>query len=284
MRSFILAVAVAIFLACLFALTLDFVQKPVAIAFRTESVAPIDQGRAAMSDGVTGLGDFLSANFLSAIIGGAIGGLIGVFGAKSAAKMQVKALEEQLDAERARFQQTRHQKKYAMALALRLEVERIRDTSEKRITLAEQSCNGTKHPPREHMIIAVLPLIRGEREDIALLGDELQDKVLALTRSVDGYDAHIETIPPSPGGPIKIDQEALQKLRELKTSATSVGTDLSEFINKVREWRCQKCKAFLDEILDASKDGQRGRCPICGDTTRAIGASVGMDGRGGTTA
>jgi hypothetical protein len=271
MRSFVFSVVTAILLACLFALALNFIQKPVGIAFRTEGVhmvaAPIDERSNAMSfwDGAFG-----------ALVGAIIGGATTFWGSKVGAKMQVDALEKQSEAERARFQQTRHQKKYAMALALHLEAKRIGVASEKRIALAEASRSATRHPLREQMIIAVLPLIRGEREDIGLLGDDLQDNVLGLANDVDEYNSHIETIQRTAGDPISVDQPALDKLVRLREKATSVETELNASIAKVREWRCQRCKAFIDEVLDVSIDGQRKRCPICDNTTRIAGASASL--------
>jgi hypothetical protein len=200
-----------------------------------------------------------------------------VLGGTWGAKVQVKALEDQGEDNRRRFQQTRHQKKYAMALALRLEAERIGEAAQKRIPVAQASRTGTtRHPERDQMTISVLPLIRGEREDIGLLGDELQDSALSLAKTVDDYNGHIETIPRTAGGPISVDAVALQKLEGLHQLAVTVDRAFSDFIAKVREWRCKRCEAFIDEVLDVTQDGERMKCPVCNNTTRITQASTSM--------
>jgi hypothetical protein len=163
-----------------------------------------------------------------------------------------------------------------MALALRLEANRLGVAADKRILLAQASRTASKHPMREQMSIPVFPLIRGEREDIGLLSDPLQDAALHLVSEVDDYNSHIETLPRTTGGPVVMDQVAEEKLIQLRAKSASFVADLNAFITRVREWRCKRCEAFIDEILDVSEDGQRKHCPICNDTTRIMGARVSM--------
>jgi hypothetical protein len=167
-----------------------------------------------------------------------------VFGgwlAWSAGRDQIVALKEQIEEERRRFQQTRHQKKYAMAWALLLEVDRIGVAASARKRLVESSRSASKHPRREQMLISVLALIRGEREDIGLLTDELQDKTLTLVRAVDEYNSHIETLPIIAGDAIiSIDEAAVQLLTKLYDMSMSLERELNTFVKKVRSWRCQK--------------------------------------------
>jgi hypothetical protein len=211
------------------------------------------------------------------ILGAIIAAAAGYWGALAGARVQVKAIEDQGEDNRRRFQQTRHQKKYAMALALRLEAQRIGVAAEKRISVLQASRTGaSRHPERDQLTISVLPLIRGEREDIGLLGDELQDSALNLAKTVDDYIAHIETIQRTAGGPISVDAAALQKLEGLHQLAVTVDLAFSEFIAKVREWRCKRCEAFIDEVLDVTQDGGRMKCPVCNNTTRIAQASATM--------
>src|SRR5439155_24900110 len=72
-----------------------------------------------------------------ALVGAIIGGVLAYRGSKVGADMQVKALKAQSEEERRRFQQTKHQKKYAMALGLRLEAQRLHAAAEKRISVAQ---------------------------------------------------------------------------------------------------------------------------------------------------
>jgi hypothetical protein len=203
------------------------------------------------------------------ILGAIIAAVAGYLGALQAAKAQVKAVDDQREEERRRFQQTRHQKKYEIAWVLRQEVKRLGVAAEKRIPLAQVSRSGTsRHPLREEMTISAFPLMRGEREDIGLLSDELQDKALDLVSEVDDYNSHIETLPRTAADPISVDQAAEQKLILLRDKARLMIEGLSIFITRVRDWRCKRCEAFIDEILDVSEDGQRKRCPICNNTTR----------------
>jgi hypothetical protein len=51
------------------------------------------------------------------------------------------------------------------------------------------------------MFIDVAPVARAEREDFALLSDHLQDSVIKTVNLVDEHNSHVETIPPTPGGP-----------------------------------------------------------------------------------
>jgi rubrerythrin len=129
---------------------------------------------------------------------------------------------------------------------------------------------------REQMTISVLPIIRGEREDLGLLRDELQDEARDLVTEVDDYNSHIETLPRTSGGPITVDQDAEQKLIRLRDRADSMTQRFDAFISKVREWRCKRCEAFIDEILDVSADGQRKRCPVCNDMTRIAQVQASM--------
>ena len=208
--------------------------------------------------------------------GGLIGGvsvLIAAIMAWTIGQNQVRAVHDQIEAERAHVQQTRHEKRYAMALALHLEAERIGTAADKRIALVQGVVEGNKHPKREQMIITVLSLMRGEREDISLLSDSLQDHVFGLVHHVDEYNSGMETVNPTPGGPIPVGQHELLKLSQVKNKATSVATELSELMVKTREWRCQKCHAFIDEVLE---DGQRNRCPYCCTTARMQGISANM--------
>lgn len=277
MRSFIIAVLVAIALALAFALVLNSIQETTELAFTTEGVR-LDGVHILSNEGTTRVNEhFVDGGFI--ILGAIIAAVFGYIGAVRAAKVQVRALEDQRGEEHRRFQQTRHQKKYEMALALRLEARRLSGAAEKRIVAAQVARLGKiKYPIREQMTISVFPLIRGERGDIGLLGDELQDKVLDLVSEVDDYNAEIETLPRTPGGPVGVDQPTEEKLIRLKTKADSVVKDLSEFITRVRDWRCKKCEAFIDEILDVSEDGKRAHCPICNNETRIAQARVQIGG------
>jgi rubrerythrin len=151
--------------------------------------------------------------------------------------------------------------------------------TDKRLPVAEASRGSyAEHPLREQMMISVSPIIRGEREDIGLLSDELQDHALDLANEVDNYNSHIETLPKTPGGPISVDEPALHQLRRLRDRANSLAQELSLFIENVRKWRCQRCKSFIDEILDLTGNGQTKRCPICNDTTRVVQLTpIGVD-------
>src|SRR6266851_3165399 len=278
MRSFAIAVLFAVALAIAFALSLNSIQKTAEMAFKSEGVR-LNVVATASKQGMNGMSDSLSNALWSGafvILGAIIAAAAGYWGALRAAQAQVQALKDQAEEERRRFQQTRHQKKYAMALALRLEAERLGVAADKRLSSAQKAVTSAgRNPRREQMTISVLPLIRGEREDIGLLNDEIQDSALSLTGEVDEYNAHIETIPRSTSTDtvIVVDEIALQQLKGLKDKATAVAAELDEFIRKVRAWRCQRCKSFIDDIFDVIEDGQRKRCPICNDTTRMQGIS-----------
>jgi rubrerythrin len=193
-----------------------------------------------------------------------------------ATRAQINALRDQSEEERTRFQQRRHQKKYEIALALHLEAQRLALSAQKRIPLAQASRSGGKSPPREQMTIPVFPIIRGEREDIGLLSDDLQDAARDLVKEVDSYNSHIETLARTTGGPFVVDQDGdlEKKLIHLRDKAHSVAQKFNDFISKVRAWRCTRCGAFIDEILDTIDDSQRKRCPLCNNTTRTIGLTA----------
>ena len=94
------------------------------MAFATEGV-PLDAVR-----GKTEVTDLL-VNGGFVILGAIIAAAAGYFGAVRAAKAQIKALNDQSEEERRRFQQTRHQKKYEIALALHQEAKRLCVAAEK---------------------------------------------------------------------------------------------------------------------------------------------------------
>lgn len=194
---------------------------------------------------------------------------------------EVQATRNQMAAERAASQQTIHQKKYAMALALRLEVKRIIALIDGRITSAKLSMNEGKCPKRDQMIITVLSLVRGEREEISLLSDELQDAVLNLINEVDRYNVQIEAIAYIFNTPdqIAVTQGSLNTLEQLKTRAACVQAKLDDLLNRIREWRCQ-CGAFLDETFEV---GVRTPCPRCGTFKRVIGIAFRGQGEGEMT-
>jgi rubrerythrin len=267
MREFILATVAAILLAALFGLMLNSVQETVEVAFSSDA-ARLNLPTGTSSKGAESMS--LLVGVFGAVLGAMIGGLMAYQGSKRAAELQVRALEAQRDEERVRFQQMRHQKKYGMALASLSETKRICIAAEKRRALAESARSAaSRHPSLEQMMISRSPLIRGEREDIGLLSDQLQDSALALAYEIDEYNEHVETIPRTAAGPISIDEAVLSKLGRLIEHGTSITQALDAFIRKVREWRCQRCEAFIDEVLDVIEGGRK-RCPICGQTARAI--------------
>lgn len=269
MRSLITAILIAIALAFVFALVLNSIQQSTEMAFTSEAVrleaASILTANNKMTDAL------LNGSFT--ILGAIIAAVFGYFGAVRAARAQIKALQEQSEEQRRRFQQSRHQKKYEVALALHSEAQRLAGSAERRIpALASRPGSSGRAPTREQMTI--LPIIRGEREDIGLLRDGLQDEVRDLVNKVDDYNSHIETFPRSAGGTFVVDQagELEGKLKQLRDKAQSLAENFNKFISRVRDWRCQKCEAFSDEILDVIEGGQRKRCPVCSDTTRTMGA------------
>jgi rubrerythrin len=283
MRNFITAVLVGIALALAFALALNSFQQTTQMAFTTEGVrldatsSPSGKVSIEMTDAIV--------NGAFVILGAIIAAAAGYFGAVNAAGAQIGALKDQSEEERTRFQQRRHQKKYEIALALHLEAKRLGLSAQKRIPVAQASRSGSgRHPIREQMTISVFPIIRGEREDIGLLRDELQDEARHLVTEVDDYNSHIETLPRTPGGPISVDQDAEHKLISLRDRAESMAQRFDAFISKVREWRCKRCEAFIDEILDVSADGQRKSCPVCNDMTRLAQVQASMGAQSKMTA
>ena len=173
------------------------------------------------------MSDLLNGGFV--IIGAVIAAMAGWFAAKRAADAQIKALEKQSEEERARYQQSRHQKKYAMALAIRTEARRICHAVRERLPRAQVSSAGIGE-----MDISVYPLMRGEREDIGLLSDELQDEALQLTNRVDDYNSHIETRDKTGSKThTKLDSEVSEKLEGMQTLANSQEQKLGEFIARV---------------------------------------------------
>jgi hypothetical protein len=285
MRSFIIAILIALMLTLAFALVLNSAQETAEMAFTTESVRLDAASPILSSKEKTDVSDLVSGGFV--ILGALIAAVFGYVGAVRAANTQVKALKDQSEEDRRRFQQTLHQKKYQMAMTLRREAKRLGGAAEKRIPLAQASRSPTagpviretepKHPFREQMLISVFPLF-GELGDIGLLNDELQNKALNLLSEVDDYNSHIETLPRphvvTAPPTIMVDQAVEERLIQLLDKAHSLENDLSGFIAKVRAWRCTKCGAFIDEILDTIEDGQRKRCPLCSNTTRTIGLTA----------
>jgi hypothetical protein len=214
MRSFITAILVAIALALVFALVLNSIQQSTEMAFTTDGVR-LDA--ASITGGTVGteMADPIILAGVFTILGAIIAAAAGYFGPLKAANAQVEALKDQSEEDRRRFQQGRHQRKYEVAVGLESEARRLAQSAQERIPIAEASRSGQKHPAREQMTIPGIN--RGEREDIGLLSDDLQDEA---------------------------------------------------------RWRCKRCGAFIDEILDVSADGQRKSCPVCNNMTRIIGAQV----------
>jgi hypothetical protein len=277
MRSFIIAVLIAIMLALAFALVLNSAQETAEMAFATESVRLNAASPILSSKEKTEMTVAIVSGGLG-ILGTILGAIIGAAAVYFATRAQINALRDQSEEERTRFQQRRHQKKYEIALGLHLEAHRLAISAQKRIPLAQASRPGSdgKSPPREQMTIPVFPIIRGEREDIGLLRDDLQDEARDLVKEVDDYNSHIETLARTAGGPLVVDQDGdlERKLIHLRDKAHSVVQKLNDFISNVRQWRCTRCSAFIDEILDTIEDGQRKRCPLCNNTTRTIGLTV----------
>jgi len=272
MRSFITlitAILVAIALALLFALALNSIEQSTEMAFTNEGVR-LDAASIRSAKVDTEMADPLTAILTGVFT--LLGAIFGVFATVFATRAQVKALKDQIEEERMRFQQSRHQKKYEIALALQSEACRLARSAQERIPVAQASQDGSKHPWREQMTI--LAINRGEREDIGLLSDDLQDEARGLINEINDYNSHLEALPPRPGGQIGVDHDAQEKLIHLRDKAQSAARKFNDFIVKVRQWRCRKCGAFIDEILDVIKNGQRKRCPVCSDTTRTMGAQA----------
>jgi hypothetical protein len=273
MRSLITGILVAIALAFVFALVLNSIQQSAEMAFATEG-ARLDAASILSAKVDTQMTDPLIVGAIIggvlAIVGTIIGAAIGAAAVYFATRAQIKALRDQSEEERMRFQQSRHQKKYEIALALQSEACRLARSAQERIPVAQASRDGSEHPWREQMTI--LAINRGEREDIGLLSDDLQDEVRDLVNKVDDYNSHLEALRQRPGGPIGVDRDGQEKLIHLRDKAQSAAQKFNGFIVKVREWRCTRCGAFIDEILDKTENGQRIRCPVCSDTTRTIGA------------
>jgi hypothetical protein len=273
MRSFIIAILIAIMLAFAFALVLNSAQETAEMAFTTESVR-LDAASPTLSskEKIEMTVALLSGGL--GILGAILGAIIGAAAVYFATRAQINALRDQSGEERTRFQQRRHQKKYEIALALHLEAHRLALSGQKRIPLTQASRPGSggRAPPREQMTIPVFPILRGEREDIGLLRDDLQDEARDLVKEVDDYNSHIETLARTTGGPLVVDQDGdlEKKLIHLRDKAQSVAQKFNDFISKVRAWRCTRCGAFIDEILDTIEDGQKKRCPLCNNTTRTI--------------
>jgi hypothetical protein len=228
------------------------------------------------ADGLQWVGCILDAHEgLAAGLIGAAGVIFAGWLAWVGVRDQIAVTQEQGDEDRRRFQQQRHQAKYAMALALCLEAERIGLAATARIPLAELSRSNGKHPRRDQMLISIFPLIRGEREDIGLLGDDLQDRGFELVRVVDHYNSHIEALPRTANDPVvSVDATASELLDQIRDRSKAATEALNLFLQKVRSWRCQRCNAFIDEILDVIEHGKRKRCPICGDATRIAQAAL----------
>lgn len=108
------------------------------------------------------------------------------------ARLQVRVAREQIRQFRDVDAETARRKLASITWAVRVEATRVLLAAEER-QKALQGTASLPPIPGSALAISVLPLLRGERPDIALCDQPTQMYIAALVSAVDRYNAHIET-------------------------------------------------------------------------------------------
>jgi len=133
--------------------------------------------------------------------------------ARQAAKDQVAAVQRQLEHAQAARAESDRRRLSVIRWAVLSEVRRL-ETAAIIMQEALPSAAGWASRAAEQLIIESSPLLRGEREDIALLDDKTRELLEVLADTLDAYNLHIATAKRGQEGP-QILPAVLERIEQL---------------------------------------------------------------------
>jgi len=147
---------------------------------------------------------------------GFLGGVLAYRGAISSGRRQVLALGEQIEDARAAREQHDQRRLGVVEWAIWVEGMRLEKAVWARKARALPSGSQLVSARRkEQLAIESSPLLRGEREDLALLDDETRIRLQRVADALYRYNACVETARSGTGEQSWIDQETLDAIDEL---------------------------------------------------------------------
>ena len=160
---------------------------------------------------------------LAAGLLGVLGGVIAYLGAITSGRRQVAALREQIEDARAARQQHDQRRLSVVGWAVWAEGRRLETAVWARkgraLPSGPQLASARR---REQLVIESSPLLRGEREDVALLDDETRVLLQRVADALHRYNACIETARSGSQEQPFIEQETLDAMEELAARVQSL--------------------------------------------------------------
>ena len=166
----------------------------------------------------------LIAGLGGGLIGGGltvVAGFLAYRGALRAADQQVAAVKSQIAALQAEREETDERRRSVVKWAVRAEGQWLGITAAA-ILRALPSRPQPAARSREQLVIASSPLLRGEREDIALLDDRTRDLLEEVAETLNDYNSRITTAALPDGLHPLIDQEVLDLVDRLTRLAADL--------------------------------------------------------------
>jgi hypothetical protein len=140
---------------------------------------------------------------------------------QQAAAKQVVAMQSQLDDARAAREESDRRRLSVVKWAVRAEGKRLGTAAALMMREALPSAPQPATRSREQLTISSSSLLRGEREDIALLDDETRERLQEIADTLDAYNLRIAAARVGIDGPL-IDQRALELIAQVEKLAAEL--------------------------------------------------------------